>query len=288
MAKQYDAALNTLLDANAADWAAYLAARVGLPPGPAEPIDTDLSLTVQADKVFRFGGERPAVVHLELESASHLGIPARLLRYNALLHHATGLPVASVLMLLRVRANASDQTGEYAVPGADGSPYLRFRYHVVRVWEQPMDSFLRPGPGLTPLALLTDEAAADLPPAFERFRARLREPDVPPNGLSDLIGSAFTLAGLRYTEERYVHLFRSLSMTLEDSTGYQWILRKGIAQGETRNAAATIRRLGGKRFGGVPAEVEAQLTGITDAERLNRMTDRLLDATGWDDLLSTP
>ncbi len=138
MSKPFDTILKHLLEVHEDDWAAYLAARVGVPFGPVSPINTDLSLTVQADKVFRIDGPTPGLVHLEMESSSHLGVPLRLLRYNALLHHGTELPVHSVLMLLRPRANASDLTGEYTVPGSDGQPYLRFRYHVLRVWEEPM------------------------------------------------------------------------------------------------------------------------------------------------------
>ncbi len=288
MAKPFDTILKTLLDAHAEDWAAYLAARVGVPFGPVSDIATDLSVSVQADKVFRIDGPTPALVHLEMESSSHLGVPLRLLRYNALLHHGTELPVHSVLMLLRPRANATDQTGEYTVPGADGHPYLRFRYHVVRVWEEPLARFLESRPGLAPLALLTNEAPADLPTAFDQFRDRLRQPDVPPNDLGDLVSAAFTLSGLRYTEDRYVHLFRELSMTLEDSTGYQWILRKGVTQGQLREASDLVRRLGGKRFGSPSAEAEVRLAAVTDLDRLHRITDRIFDAVSWDDLLSTP
>ena len=41
MSKPFDATLNALIDAHADDWAAFLAARVGLPLGPVTPLDTD-------------------------------------------------------------------------------------------------------------------------------------------------------------------------------------------------------------------------------------------------------
>src|SRR5262249_5063238 len=132
MAKTFDATLNSLIDTHADDWAGFLAARVGIPPGPAVALDTDLSTTLQADRLFRIDGPAPSVVHLELESGSRLGIPAELLRYNIAAWGATGLAVHSVLVLLRPRANATDQTGTFEMTGADGRPYLTFRYHVVR------------------------------------------------------------------------------------------------------------------------------------------------------------
>ncbi len=292
MAKQFDATLNSLLDAHLAEWAAYLAARVGIPPGSATAEETDLSLTVQADKVFRIHGPTPALVHLELESSSHLGIPVDLLRYNVLLHHSTGLPVHSVLMLLRPRANASDQNGVYAAGGADGTPYLTFRYHVIRVWEERFDSFLAAGLGLAPLAVLTDEAAADLPAAFGRFVDRLQQPDVPTALARDLLGSSYTLFGLRYNAQQISDLFRRLSMTLEDSSTYQLIFQKGMdkgrAEAKVNGAVAVLLRQGRRRFSIAPPDVEQRLKAVNDVDRLERMADRMFDAADWDDLLSTP
>ncbi|MBY0514258.1 MAG: hypothetical protein K2P78_10150, partial [Gemmataceae bacterium] len=199
MSKPFDTTLNSLIDARADDWAAFLAARAGVPPGPAAVLDTDLSATLQADRLFRVDGPSPAVIHLELESSGRLGIPAELLRYNVAAWGATGLPVHSVLVLLRPKANATDLTGAFALAGADGGPYLTFRYAVVRVWRESVGGLLAAGPGVAPLALLTDEAAADLPAAFARFRDRLRAGPLPGNLEQVLIGSTFVLCGLRYS-----------------------------------------------------------------------------------------
>ncbi len=149
---------------------------------------------------------------------------------------------------------------------------------------------------MTPLALLTDEAAADLTAAFRRYDLRWKQADMREGFGHDLLGAAFTLCGLRYTEDRIVDYFRSLSVTLEDSVTYQYILKKGlnqgiyqgVSQGKLREAEDTIRRLGGKRFGPPSADAETRLTSVADYERLRRITDRILDAADWDDLLSTP
>ena len=171
MSKPFDATLNRLIDACPDDWAAFLAAKLGLSPGgPATVIDTDLSVTAQADKVFRLPGPPPAMIHLEMEAKSSLGMPARLLRYNVLLGHTRDEPVHSVVLLLRPEANASDLTGLYTRLGADGQAYHEFRYRVVRLWEEPITPLLAGGPGTAPLALLTNEATTDLPGAVTRFR----------------------------------------------------------------------------------------------------------------------
>lgn len=286
MAKAFDATLNGLIDLRPGDWAAFLAARVGAPPGPAAVMDTDLSVTAQADKVFRLGGPPPTLIHLELQADSRLGLPLRLLRYNVLLaHDHPDADVRSVAVLLRPRANASDLTGVYA------SRAIEFRYAVVRVWEESFDALLGSGPGTAPLAMLTDEAAADLPAALGRFRDRLRGPDVGPTLAGELLGATFVLCGLRHDPVRVADLYRGLSMTLEDSAAYQWILQKGRAEGVAQGAVQEVRRvlllLGAKRFGQPKPPIEQRVHAVDDPGLLERMAARVLDAVDWDDVLAT-
>jgi hypothetical protein len=287
VAKVFDATLNALIDDFVGDWAAFLAARCGVPPGPASVLDTDLSATLQADRLFRIGGAPPAAVHLELESTGRLGMPDELLRYNVAARAAVGLPVHSVLVLLRPKATASDLTGQLEITGADGHPYLTFRYAVVRVWQESLASLLAAGPGVAPLALLTNAASSDLPAAFGAFRDRLKASALPDNVERGLLGSTFVLCGLRYTPAQVDALYRNLSMTLEDSTTYQLIFSKGEARGEARGEQKTVLLVGGQRFGAAPPPVEAALRAITDGARLERIAARLLTATDWNDLLAT-
>ena len=109
-------------------------------------------------------------------------------------------------------------------------------------------------------------------------------------------------------------------MTLEESSTYQWILKQGFEQGEAKGVAQGIAQgraegvaqgvaqgmaqgvaqgtleelwrvlilLGRKRFGVVPATVEAAIRGVADQARLERMAERIFDAANWDDLLATP
>ncbi|MGL6073877.1 MAG: hypothetical protein ACRC8S_06930 [Fimbriiglobus sp.] len=295
MAKPFDATLNCLIDERLTDWASYLAARIPVPIGAVQPLDTDLSATLQADRLFQIDGPTPCVLHLELESGSRLGIPRDLLRYNTFVHHQTEMPVHSILMLLRPKAQATDQTGLLSILGADGSEYLRFRYTVIRVWEESVENLLQAGPGIAPLALLTDEAAQDLDSAFDRYLVKLRADSLDRGEEQNLLGSLFVLCGLRHKTETIETLYRRLSMTLEDSTTYQLILARGEARGEARGQArgvvlqtqAMVLQIGAKRFGAAPSTVEATIRSLADQSRLQRIADRLLDATSWDDLLAT-
>ena len=165
----------------------------------------------------------------------------------------------------------------------NGQPDLTFRYSVVRLWQESIDAMLATGPGLAPLALLTNEADRDLPAAFERFHRRLRSAGVADNVRESLLGSAFVLGGLRYTDDRILECYMSLNNILEDSTTYQWLLRKG----RTKGTQGVLLRQGSRRFGPPSEATEATLAAITDEERLGRISDRIFDATGWDDLLAT-
>ena len=283
MAKAFDATLNSLIEERTTDWANFLAARTGVPPGPVVVLDTDLSTTLQADRLFRIDGPSPAVLHLELESGGRLGIPGELLRYNVAAWGMAGLPVHSVLILLRPKATATDLTGQLDLAGASGPPYLTFRYTVVRVWQESMDNLLAAGLGLAPLALLTNEAEADLPAAFGRFRERLRTDGVTGKLERVLIGSSFVLCGLRYADERIAELYQTMSLTLEDSTTYQWILKKGAIQ----EARAALLAVGTARCGHPAADVQQAVNAIADITRLRRMMQTAANATTWAEVLGT-
>ena len=213
------------------------------------------------------------------------------MRYNTLIDHQHGLPVESVLILLRPKALASDQTGHYRRLGAGGGVIAEFRYRVERVWEHPVEDWLRGGIGLAPLALLTDEADADLERALERFRDCLRNSGADPAVAGSVLGSSYVLCGLRHDQARVADMYRRLSMLMEESTTYQEILGKGVAQGRQRGQLeahrAVLLRQGTKRFGAPAPGAAAAINAIADLPRLERMSERILDAAGWDDLLAT-
>jgi hypothetical protein len=62
---------------------------------------------------------------------------------------------------------------------------------------------------------------------------------------------------------------------------------KGRAEGRAEEARSLVLRLAAKRFGPAPSAVEAAIHAISDRERLARISERILDAGGWNDLLAT-
>jgi hypothetical protein len=51
-------------------------------------------------------------------------------------------------------------------------------------------------------------------------------------------------------------------------------------------ARAILLRLGTRRFGEPPDQTRAALEGITEIERLEALSERLLDVESWDELLA--
>ncbi len=127
-----------------------------------------------------------------------------------------------------------------------------------------------------------------------------------------MLSSAFVLGGLRYDRSDLVEVFTNMSLTLEDSTTYQWILEKGYtkghtlgeavglalgeargeargqALGEARGRGQTILRQGTKKFGPPDTAAAERLAAFDDVDHLDRIADRIFDAVSWDDLLGTP
>jgi len=75
---------------------------------------------------------------------------------------------------------------------------------------------------------------------------------------------------------------------MEESVIYQWAVEIGMEEGSKKVLKKTLLDLGSQRFGQLYATAKTVLNSIEDLERLERMTDRLLDAADWDDLLGTP
>lgn len=70
-----------------------------------------------------------------------------------------------------------------------------------------------------------------------------------------------------------------------------WITKaetRAEARGELHGTQSAIMRLGAKKFGLVTDSIAATVHAISDHARLERIIDRILVASDWDDLLATP
>jgi predicted transposase YdaD len=77
---------------------------------------------------------------------------------------------------------------------------------------------------------------------------------------------------------------------LKDSSFYQVLLKEGMEKGEIlgqlKHARKLLIRLGRLRFGRLAKPTRAQIEAIDDLERLDHLSERVLTATSWDDLLA--
>ncbi len=173
----------------------------------------------------------------------------------------------------------------------NGNLIAEFRYRIERVWERSVDYWLQSGLGLAPLALLTDEANLEMESSLDRLRESLVKRNLDDRTLKSLLGSTYVLCGLRHDKVRIESLFRRLSMLMEESTTYQAILEegreKGLSQGLSQGLRRILLRLGSKKFGTPTPSVATELQRVTELARLELLTDRILDATSWDELFST-
>ena len=301
MAKPFDATTKQLLEERPGDWLAYL----GLPGTRAEAIDTDLAtLTAEADRVLRVtDSDAPYLVHVEFQASHDPAMAERLLRYHVLLRYKHQVPVRSVVLLLRPRADGPGMGGTLTygpeAGATDPAPLLTFRYQLMRVWEQSADALLRGGLGTLPLAPLANVPRTDLPGIVRAMERRITgEATKAEAGI--LWTATYVLMGLKFPQTLTSQLLAEVQ-GMEESVTYQAIKAKGRAEGldegrqegrqEGQNigrateARSLVLRLGRKRLGDpAPATLDT-LEGITGIEALENLAERLLEVETWDELL---
>lgn len=297
----FDATLKELVQAHAADWLAMLGESSS---GPVEILTPDLStLTAFTDIVLRTGD---TLLHLDFQSGPDPALPRRVLLYNVLLHDGYGLPVHSVVILLRPRADRGDLTGALSYTARPGRGRLDFAFEVIRLWHVPVERLLASGLGTLPLAVLAQMPAGRtleeaLPEVIARLVQRIEAEASAEQG-PILLTAAYVLMGLRLSRQRALELFQGVRK-MRDSETYQAILdegraegilmgeNKGRAEGRTEGQAEEARklllRLGRKHLGEPAATVEAAVRAITDVERLEVLVERLTEIASWQDLLQT-
>lgn len=73
---------------------------------------------------------------------------------------------------------------------------------------------------------------------------------------------------------------------MQESSTYMAILEEGIEKGKAEMLMETILRLGTKRLGKPTPEIEKRLQRIRSRKRLEELTDKILDAKSWDELMA--
>lgn len=279
MSKPFDATPKGLVEIRPLDWPAFL----GVVARAVEVVDADVStVTAAADKVLlvrTVEGDR--IQHLDFQSGPDASVPRRTHGYNALLEERHELPVESVVVLLRPQANLSAINGVYerSLPGAAG-PYLHFRYRVIRVWELPVETVLKAGISVLPLAPISAVRENELPAVIERMKQRL-DAEADPATVAELWTATKVLLGLRYEAAFVEELLQGVG-AMKESTTYQAIK----AEGRLEEVRRLLLRLGADRFGTEPTtEQEAVIESITEPDRLEALVIRTGHVGTWTELL---
>ena len=304
MAKQYDSTLKSLIERYPFDWLKFCGVE---PHGPVSLIDSDVStFTAAADRVIHVAEPSPWLANIELQASYDPQLAERTHFYSTLLSRRHGLPVRRVIVLLRREADGPNMSGTWTRDHPRTGRHLRFSFDVVRVWPQSADELLQSGPGIWPLATITDDAESRLADIISLSTERIESAF--PDGIEgrELQAAEFVLLGLRHSPELIEQLLKGVTR-MEESTTYQAILAKGknigrlqgkaegkskglaegLAEGRLEMLIASIRRIGRHRFKSEPPlPIESMLKAMTDIPELELLEDRVLDANGWDELLS--
>jgi hypothetical protein len=74
---------------------------------------------------------------------------------------------------------------------------------------------------------------------------------------------------------------------MEESLTYQYIVSKGVAKGELREAKKILLRHGHKRFGPPDPQTMTAIDVLVDLDHLEQLIDRILEVSSWQELLAT-
>ncbi len=283
-----DNVLKYLTELSPQDWVA----RGGWPAAAATVIDADIAtISGAADKVIRVEGAPDWLLSVDFQSGHDS--PAKLpdlLLYNSALFKRHGLPVRTLLVVMHPRADSPQLTGLYE-RGFPGEPAdVVFRYHVLRVWQVPPERWLAGGLGLVPLAPLADAPPEELPAVIEKMKRRLARETR--RDRATAWSAAAILMGAFYEKTLIKQLLEGVA-NMEESVIYQEILQKGIAkglregrsEGRAEEARSILLIQGRRRFGEPSAEAVAAVNALTDVQKLEELSVRLLEATSWEELL---
>ena len=293
MSHPFDAAGKDLLETDPVAVAGLLG--IVRPPGGIALVDAELStVTAAADKVLRIADERPWMLHVEIQSSGDRSILRRMLQYNALLHARHGLPVDSVVILLVPAADAEEITGRYRSSGPYGPPW-EFRYRVVRVWKLEAEALLQGPRSLLPRAPIARVSRRKVRGVLRDVVERLKT-----DATADEANRLFTALGvflqLRYDAMTAEELIEKMPEARDLPVFKKWIdegvaqgrsqgLSQGLSRGRILGERDLLRRLATKKFGAPEARHQTVLDAIDTVERLELLSERLLDSNSWDELL---
>ena len=281
MSLPFDATLKGILNKSPAD----LRAPFRLPTiEPAKALNVDLStISAATDVAFGFGEPVQEIADLNFQSGPDPYVEARLLLYNAAFHLRFHVPVQSILVLLRPKAETAGLTGKLAY--LSGKKQVIFEYEVIRMWHEPVQPFLEGGSSLLPLAMLCKMPAGR--PLDKSLREVMRVVDrhlaAEPNYAEAVrvMTAAYKLTFLRLPRDQVEFIFEGASI-MHETVAWD----EAVDEGRVKTARVVILTQGRQLFGAPSARAEAALTAIENPDRLERMLAVIVTLKSWKALLA--
>ena len=277
MLNSYDATFKVLVDHSPGDWARFL---FGEALDLATTVDTSLHETSEVvDRLIRVShGGSDFIIHAEFH-AGHSGnmIPNRLFHYNAAIIKRYSLTTMSCVLILRKEAD-SPEIGDSVVRAVPRFGVVhKFRYRPIRIWREPLQTFLIPGSSLAVAGVLSDFGALSLEEAGVEIR-RCIDAVSDFDEREELLEHAISLAGLRFNDEQAESMFgRKISVLEKYSVTLQGVIRRAEAR--------LLLSSAGQIFGVPPQQVVDKVNEAT-SEMLLSWTTRLRTAQSWTELIA--
>jgi predicted transposase YdaD len=273
--KPFDASTKFLVELHPEDWVEFL----NLPRGVARLVDADIStITAAGDRIVEVKAPRETYgLHLEFQAGVDSTFVKRLWSYNVSYTVKLDYTVRSVAVLLRPFHGHKLIYGQHKQESA-GDTIHDFKYTVLRVWEMEPEVFLNGGLALLPLAAVAHVNKNQVADVVEQIEKRLEKETKPSEG--ELLRTALSvLLGLKY-KKSFVEQIMGKNV-LELSSVYQAAIEEGREQGEISQARTMLLRLGRKRLGEPSVKTLAMIEAITEIEKLDQLTERILDIESW-------
>ncbi|MBE9030622.1 Rpn family recombination-promoting nuclease/putative transposase [filamentous cyanobacterium LEGE 11480] len=225
----YDDTCRFLAEHFSADFASWL---LGAPIALTEIEPSELSLEpIRADALILLQSEA-TILHLEFQTRPKTDIPFRMLDYRVRSHRRyPRKTMRQVVIYLQATGSELARETQFSLENTTHN------FEVIRLWEQPAETFLQ-YPGLLPFATLGQSTSAT---TTLRQVAQNIDQIADPTAKANLAAASAILAGLKLEEAMIYRLLRRDIM--QESTVYQSIKREGELQGEARGEAKKQREI---------------------------------------------
>ena len=265
----FDNTCKFLAESFSEDFASWL---LGTPVTMTRLSPSELSLEpIRADALILLNSD-DFVLHLEFQTEPDPTMGFRMADYRLRVFRRfpTKQMRQVVIYLTRSKSELVYQN-VFEIPGT------RHEFEVIRLWEQPTQSFLE-ARGLLPLAVLTQ--TSDAAKTLRQVAARIEAiPEL--RVQSNVAASTGILAGLLLKRDFINQILRRDIM--QQSVIYQDILQEGEQTGALKQGQSLILRLLVRRIGEVSPEMRSQIQALS-LPQLEALGEALLDFTKPDNL----